>query len=83
MDGLLNRSGRSWVEVDGHSTKGPDELKDKSVKVDGPKILMSERIKVNGPKMSKWTVQECKRGPRTYMSGSGRSQSAKVDGLNI
>ena len=35
-DGLLNHSERPWVDIDGHSTKGPDEFKDKSVKVDGP-----------------------------------------------
>ena len=39
-------SGRSWVEVDCHSIKvgGPDELKDKSIKVDGLKQL---RLKVS------------------------------------
>ena len=50
MDGLLSQSGRSWVKVDGHSTKSGRSLG----------IYLS--IKVDGLKVSNWTVQKCQTG---------------------
>ena len=39
VDGLLSQSGRSWVKVDGHSTKSERSLGiNLSIKVDGPKV---------------------------------------------
>ena len=45
MDGLLSQSGRSWVKVDGHSTKS------------GRSLGINLSIKVDGPKVSNWTVK--------------------------
>ena len=50
MDGLLSQSGRSWVKVDGHSTKIGRSLG----------IYLS--IKVDGLKVSNWTVQKSQTG---------------------
>ena len=82
MDGLLSQSGRSWVKVDGHSTKSGRSLGiNQSVEVDGPKESKwtvrkcqsgrSESDKVDDPKVIKWTVRKCQ---------SGQSESDKVDG---
>ena len=65
MDGLLSQSGRSWVKVDGHSTKSGRSLEiNLSIKVDSPKVSYSmthtrrsESVKLDGPKMSNWTVR--------------------------
>ena len=70
----MRQTGRSWVKVDGHSTKsrrsfwmnlGPFEKRQsgrlQSVKEDGTKVLS-------------WTVQKCQ---------SGRSKSVKPDRLKV
>ena len=63
----MGQSRRSWVKLDGHSTKSGRSLGiNRSVKVDGPKEsnwtvqkFQSERsksAKVDAPKVQKWTV---------------------------
>ena len=85
MDGLLSQSGRSWVEIDGHSTKSGRSLEIiLSIEVDGPKVSnwtvqkcqtgRSKSIKLDGPKGSNWTVPKCQ---------TGRSESLKLDGSNV
>ena len=63
MDGLLSQNGRSWVKVDGHSTKSGRSLGiNLSIKVDGPKVSNWTDIDwtpVDGPssgRFFKWTV---------------------------
>ena len=85
MDGLLSQSGRSWVKIDGHSTKSGRSFGiNHGIKVDGPKVSnwtvpncqtgRSESLILDGPKVSNWTV-------RKYQTG--RSKSVKVESPKV
>jgi len=60
VDGLLSQSERSWVKIDGHSTKS------------GRSLEINLSIKVDGPKVSNWTVQKYQTGrfERVKLDGS-------------
>ena len=48
--GVQDDSGRSWVKVDGHSTKS------------GRSLGINRSVEVDGPKESNWTVRKFQTG---------------------
>ena len=51
----MSQSGRSWVKVEGHSTKS------------GRSFWLNQSVKVEGPKVSKWTVRKCQAGKAFFL----------------